>query len=63
MNAWNRNPKKNTTPMEQNRNREAINNQNNFASRSANNTANQSQRGNPTRLRYRRLDLDIQWID
>lgn len=63
MNAWNRNPKKNSTTMEQNRTRDAINNQNNFASRHAKNTTSQNQRGNPTRLRYRQLDLDIQWID
>lgn len=63
MNAWNRTPKKNPTTMEQSRNRDAINNQTNFATRSEKNLTSQNQRGNPTRLRYRQLDLDIQWID
>lgn len=63
MNAWNRYPKKNATPMEQNHQRETNNEQNRFATRSATHKTNQHQRGNPTRLRYRNLNLEIQWID
>lgn len=78
MNAWKREPKKNTTYTEQNRQRATINQADrNMVYPSDRNPAvrgtglsndqrtstGQNQRGCPTRLRVRAGELDIQWLD